>query len=807
MAANVWQTKYSAPGEVTPDDMHRRMAGPLSKQMQKFDPLYTEDFVFDLLRNFSSIVPQGSIMSGLGSPKIISLSNCFLVASPVDSYAGICYTDAQLPALMKRRGGVGLSLNKLRPNGTGVNNAAGSSTGPVLFADRYSHTTREVAQDGRRGALMLSLSVKHPDAQAFTNMKANRTKVTGANISLEIEDEFMQAVNEDKVIIQQWPCDTPLTEAEKLQILIIAQEDRLNIGELIQLDSTPLRYIRAVKAKQLYDDIIRNAWENAEPGQMFMDRMWDHAPDGVYNMYKVLTTNPCGEIGMGENDACRLIALNLMTCLDWYSGTPWVGSASIDEDKLEQSFYHLQIMADAVVDLEIQHIDRILNKIMQDPEPLDIKRAEIDLWLKIRGTAEASRRTGSGYTAIGDVIAAVGFQYGSKESLEVIRIIHKVMLKGCLSASIDLAKKFGPFKGWDPALEHNSYFTMLREEVPYLWEEMQIVGRRNVSWSTVAPTGSLSILTQTTSGIEPLFMAYYTRRKKINPSEPGARIDFKDQNGDCWTEYPVLHPQFKIWLQNNEWNPADMESVKAGFEKSPWFGSQANDIDWVQRIELQGIAQRFISHSISSTVNLPETASQEDVKTIYMEAWKRGLKGVTVYREGSRTGVLVSSDTKPTNDFKRPQTLPGTLYHVTAVGRRWTVIVGLRDGVPIEIFASTTVFGTNKSFVDVIRVKKKHYRVVQGENVLIENMVEHNTGEESALAKMISGALRHGMGVEYVVKILSENEGHLVSFSKALARTLRRYVDKEAACEKCGGMVEMKEGCATCISCGDSKCS
>lgn len=809
LAANVWLNKYAGEGEQTPDDMHKRMALPLSQEMQKFDPLYSESFVFRLLSKFSSIIPQGSIMAALGLGKIVSLSNCFVVDSPKDSYSGVCHTDAQLPALMKRRGGVGLSLNNLRPRGSKVSNAARSSTGVALFAERYSNTTREVAQDGRRGALMLSLSVKHPDASDFINMKSDLTKVTGANVSLEIEDDFMQAVIKDEHFLQTWPCDMPLTESDYNVIGQKIMLDSYEDGQLIQFSDSPLRYARLVKAEDLYDEVIRNAWANAEPGQMFMTRMWEHSPDGVYSMYKVLSTNPCGEIGMGAYDACRLVAYNLMSAVRWL-GQPWGSSAVLDLQKVEEEFYHLQVMADAIVTLEIQQIDKILAKIMTDPEPMEIKRPELDLWRKIRDTAEASRRTGSGYTALGDVFAALEITYGSQESLDLTKDIHKAMLRGCLSASIDLAKRFGPFKGWDPTIEDNSYFTMLKEEFPDLWEQMQISGRRNVSWSTAAPTGTTSLMAQCTSGIEPIFMGFYKRRKKINPTDPASRVDFKDQNGDCWMEFPVIHPPLKVWLEARDFDTSDPQAVENGFKLSPWYGSEANNINWEQRVALQGIAQRYISHSISSTINLPNSATQEDVKTIYLKAWELGLKGVTVYRDGCRTGVLVSSTNQSTSGshFKRPHSLPGTLFHVTALGRRWTIIVGLRDGSPIEVFASTVVFGTHKSDVDVVRAKKRHYRVMQGDIVLIENVVETNTGEEAALAKMISGALRHGMGVEYVEKILSENEGAIVSFSKAMARTLRRFITKKLSCSECGGTnVVFEEGCSKCLECGYSKCS
>ena len=1180
LAANVWLNKYAGEGEQTPDDMHKRMALPLSQEMQKFDPIYSEPFVYRLLSKFATIIPQGSIMAALGLGKIVSLSNCFVVDSPKDSYAGVCHTDAQLPALMKRRGGVGLSLNNLRPRGSKVSNAARSSTGVALFAERYSNTTREVAQDGRRGALMLSLSVKHPDASDFINMKSDLTKVTGANVSLEIEDDFMQAVIKDEHFLQTWPCDMPLTESDYNVIGQKMMAENLDTGELIQFSDSPLRYARIVKASDLYDEVIRNAWANAEPGQMFMTRMWEHSPDGVYPQYRTLTTNPCcfaescrvdvvtksgikdlrevtsedevwldgegkfvptsgyfrvgvhpvykvtfsngeslvitnnhklakvdpkrsgtkvdklgfglvelkdlsvddeirihlqpsssfgdlgtyedglilgwlsgdgclsyknegdnfptmyldfwpsdvgadkiveeavrsigltnevlsfknngnnvqrihstrlteyytekfesniwnwrkgrnpilykmtrdfvkgylssyftadgtihtsyessnfniqltsivrprleqvqmlltqfgikssigvskeagtyqgvaegyktketyrltitgvehlmkfhteigfiseaksaklealsehnhrytksstctkiksielvgeemvgcievpgynyftantiisgnSEIGMGPNDACRLVAYNLMSAVKWL-GQPWKSSAVLDLQTVEDEFYHLQVMADAIVALEIKQIDKILAKIMSDPEPIEIKRPELELWGKIRDTAEASRRTGSGYTALGDVFAALEITYGSQESLDLTKDIHKAMLRGCLSASIDLAKRFGPFKGWDPTIEDNSYFTMLKEEFPDLWEQMQISGRRNVSWSTVAPTGTTSLMAQCTSGIEPIFMGFYKRRKKINPTDPASRVDFKDQNGDCWMEFPVIHPPLKIWLEARDFDTSDPQAVENGFKLSPWYGSEANNINWEQRVALQGIAQRYISHSISSTINLPNSATQEDVKTIYLQAWNMGLKGVTVYRDGCRTGVLVSSTDQSTSGshFKRPHSLPGTLFHVTALGRRWTIIVGLRDGSPIEVFASTVVFGTHKSDVDVVRAKKRHYRVMQGDIVLIENVVETNTGEEAALAKMISGALRHGMGVEYVEKILSENEGAIVSFSKAMARTLRRFITKKLSCSECGGTnVVFEEGCSKCLECGYSKCS
>lgn len=849
LAANVWLDKYADEGEETPDDMHKRLVDafyPVEKKtihnsnlLSKYGQSRDQLSKLDLKRYFNKfryIVPQGSIMSILGTNKIASLSNCFVIGQPEDSYGGIMLKDQEMAQLMKRRGGVGLDLSTLRPVGTSVSNAAGTSTGLPSFMERYSNTTREVAQDGRRGALMLTADVRHPDILGFINSKKDRTKVTGANISVMLRDDFMDAVQLDKDYILRFPCDMEL-EGD------VGENYLLDYNELFQFDKG--KYLKKVRAKDIYDAIVDNAWDNAEPGQMFVDAHWNFSPDGVYEQYKMVTTNPCGEIGMSSYDACRLIALNLYSMVI----DPFTDEAFLDLGLLYRIAYDQLILSDRVVDLELKQVENILEKIKNDPESYESKAIEIDLWENIYSVAQKSRRTGCGFTALGDMFAALNINYGDERSQEVLTKVMRAKMAGELDATIDLAIKHGPFEGWDPSKEFellggdklvgkNEFFEMLVNEFPLQAHRMFRYGRRNVSWSTVAPTGSVSILTQSTSGLEPLWSWGYMRRKKVNPGE-NVRVDFVDQNGDSWTEFPVLHPKFKDWLNNvfyNELNgykhnedvkliwdkPWTKDSLEVGFRYSPWYGNTANDINWDERLRIQSIIQYYTTHSISSTINLPKDVTKEEVSKIYINAHNYNLKGVTIYRDGCRTGVLVSttdsndSDSGNTihinNAIKRPESLRAEIYNPSIKGSKYTVLVGILGETPYEVFA----FQGNPEFsikegTNYIRKNKKREWVVTDEEGNEFGIVTPMIPAEETITRMTSGMLRHNVPLKYVVEILNKNDDDITNFSKVIARTLKRYItDGETStlkCDKCGEKtIIFEEGCLNCKSCGHSKC-
>ena len=1186
LASNVFKSKYAQEGDVTPDDMHKRMAKEFARIEYKYQydlnqhvgrlkpPIWNnlslygrhrdeldEDVIYDLFKDFKYIVPQGSIMSNLGNKAVTSLSNCFVVGQPTDSYGGICKKDEEMAQLMKRRGGVGLDISTLRPATTKVSNAAKSSTGAVSFMHRFSNTTREVAQDGRRGALMLSIDINHPDVLEFIKIKRDLSQVTGANISIKLNKEFMEAVEKDEDYILRFPCET------KWEDVALAcphdfkggKKDLLDYNELTStIDNV---YVKKIKAREYWDEIIKSAHGVAEPGLMFWDNMIDYSPDGVYTDYQAVTTNPCfsfetkiltaygykeigslegqdvefinkdgqivqgtvfksgekatytltlsnkeiivttvdhrfmltdgsekqaqfitkedrlmpffkindslseyvkygfiqgdgctgrlesdahlglevnigkkdqdiaklfgvcegkcylggyneilkllgfnssplpertlpttfnswkkedklmflkglwsangsiiknhrisfkstchsliielqnvlkefeidsyyttnkakevkfsngtylckesydlnitkfdsvlkfaefigfvhdykkeslkelilikapkviskkstevkdvfdftlyddthwgviqgiiahncSEIGMQPYDACRLIAVNLFGFVD----NPFTPEAKFDFEKFYKINYEAMRLSDDLIDLELEHIDRILRKIAEDPEPFEDKRTEFELWEKIKKTAASSRRTGLGFTALGDTLAALGLKYDSDKALEVIEQIMSKKMESELDCTIDLAILRGTFDGWDTfkEFEHwqqggdryegkNNFYKTLIEKFPIQTRRMIEYGRRNVSWSTVAPTGTVSIMTQTTSGIEPLFMPYYMRRKKINPGEAGVRVDFVDEVGDSWQEFPVLHPKFKSWLYKNvEWDfktdeepgfekalrNISKEELQKLFEKSPWYGSTANDIDWVKRVEIQGIIQKYITHSISSTINLPESVSLEAVSEIYKESWKKGLKGITVYRDGSRSGVLVSESTKDKQTFeqkdapKRPSELPCEIHHPTIKNTKYTVIVGLLDSKPYEVFAIPyeVVKGYKNGFLS--KTKSGVYNLIASldeKSTIHTNLTGDMSDTEAALTRLISTSLRHGAEIKFIVEQLNKTHGDLFSFSKIIARVLKKYIPEGAKstvkCQDCGSEnVIFQEGCQTCQSCGSSKC-
>ena len=725
----------------------------------------------------------------------------------------------------------GIDISTLRPNGTKVSNAAGSSTGAVSFMERFSSTTREVAQSGRRGALMISIDVRHPDVFDFVTIKQDPTKVTGANVSVHLRNDFMDAVKTDGDYILRWPCETTVSN--------VSEDWEYNKNILVDGGKC---IVRRIKAKELWDLIIKCAHATAEPGLMFLDNHWDYAPDTVYPQYKSVTTNPCSEIMTQKYDSCRLMAMNMFS----FVNNPFTSEATFDFEKWRKVAYEQQVLADILVDLEIEHIERILEKIKSDPEPIAVKRTELELWEKMKETANASRRTGCGFTALGDTLAAFNLKYDSDESLEFIEKVLSVKFESELNASIDLAIRKGTFGGWTaesefefdnygtPIKGQNPFYQFMLEKFPETAKRMALYGRRNVSTSTVAPTGSLSLLTQTTSGLEPVFMVTYTRRKKVNPGE-NVRVDFVDQNGDCWMEYAVMHPKFIYWYHIQIGQIYDLIDCKTYLEslsisginglvkKSPWNQSTANDINWVKRVQMQGIIQKYVTHSISSTINLPNDVSVEEVSNIYLKSWEHNLKGVTVYRDGCRSGVMISNETKksPSNQFsyndaiKRPKELPCTIHNVSVNKEPFTVVVGLLDQKPYEVFVLPAAVMKDYKTGLLSKKGKGTYTLtcsLDDEISIVKDITANMTDEQEAITRLVSTSLRHGADVKFICEQLLKTKGGLNSFTKAIARVLKKHVpDGEKSgtvCESCGsGQVIYEDGCQKCIDCGASRCS
>lgn len=851
LAADVFLNKYALKTpegqylEPTPDEMHKRLAENFARIERKnldkeevkehlsdfgrnylnlhkdSDIKVIEKFIYNLFRNFEYIVPQGSIMSQLGNPYSVgSLSNCFVIGQPSDSYGSIMHKDEEMVQLMKRRGGVGLDLSLLRPKGTVVRNSAKSSTGMASFMHRYSNSTREVAQDGRRGALMLSVDINHPDSMDFITAKRDLTQVTGANISVKLNKDFMKAVIEDHDYILSYPVNIN----HKTDPLFKDKDTEYNV-----LNKGSIGYYRKIKAKEYWDEIIKSAHNVAEPGLMFWDHMVNNSPDGVYPEYRPITTNPCSEIGMQPYDACRLMAINLFSFVVY----PYTDRAFFDFDLFKYVVYHAMRMSDNLVDLELEHIERILDKIKQDPESNLEKAKEINLWENIYETARSSRRTGLGFTGLGDTLAGLNIKYDSNESKEFINRMMFTKLEQELECTIDLSQLRGPFKNWNPDLEfikengvyvngNNQFYQNIMELYPELAEKMIKYGRRNVSWSTVAPTGTVSLMTRTTSGIEPVFMLYYMRRKKINPNDKNVKVDFVDQNGDSWQEYPVLHPEFKNWIIKEisstgddipDFNNVSENWLSAWYENSPWYKSTANDIDWIDRVEIQSIIQKYTTHSISSTINLPSDVTESKVGEIYLKAWKMNLKGITVYRDGSRSGVLVANSDKKetfieTNAPKRPKELECDIHHITVKGKKWMVIVGMYESRPYEVFATTEIAGKNNSKGTLIKRKSGHYSLYSNGELIVDNISTNMEDIEEALTRSISTALRHGANIKYIAEQLNKAKGDITSFSKAISRSLKNYIHGKIKCNECKSEnVVFEEGCNKCLDCGFTGCN
>ena len=797
--------------ENTPDQMHIRLA----KEFGRIERSYMENKlngndasklseygktreilsparIYEMFKDFKYIVPQGSVMAILGNEFVIgSLSNCIVLPELHDSYGGILYADQELVQLMKRRCGVGLDLSTLRPSGSSVTNAAGSSTGPVSFMERFSNTTREVAQSGRRGALMLTIDIAHPDVENFVNIKQDLTKVTGANISVRLSDEFMQAVKDDTDYTHRWP-----------------------------IEGTPIM-TKVVKAKDLWNTMIKAAHTSAEPGLIFWDRQHKYSTSSVYPGFKNTSTNPCSEIAMQGGDSCRLIAMNLFGCVV----NPFSPEAYFDYDKFYQVTYESQRLMDDLVELELEAVSKIIAKIESDPEPDKIKSVELETWKMLYEAGKKGRRTGLGFTALGDAIAALGFKYDSPEGIETIDKIMRTKLRGEFDSSIDMAIERGTFEGFNKEIELTSEFVhMMRDEFNDVYGRMLAYGRRNISISTVAPTGSLSILTQTSSGLEPVFMLSYKRRKKINDvSDKNAKVDFTDSMGDKWQEFVVYHPKLKMWMD---------VTGETDESKSPYAGSTAPEIDWVKRVEIQSVIQKYITHSISSTINLPADVEVEKVGEIYMKSWEMGLKGITVYRDGSRSGVLIANDVKkePTTIYennapKRPKSLDFDVIRFTNKGEKWIGFVGLYEGRPYEVFTGKADDMKIPYYVEEGKIRKtkveegSKYDFVYSDKDKVEVVEEwlNKTFDKHYwnYAKMLSGILRHGMPLPYVVDLVNSlnlDDDLITTWKNGISRMIKKYIpdgteatDKQ--CKQCKSeSVIYQEGCLVCNNCGSSKC-
>lgn len=825
LAASTWRNKYAAEGEQTPDDTHWRMAEEFARIESKYQWnesnrmklsnygyqrawLNSRD-IYELFKDFKYIIPGGSVMSGCGTGALVSISNCFVIGSPKDSYAEIMKTRSQQAQLMKRRGGVGYDLSQLRPRGAKVNNAARSSTGAASFMDVCSDITNEVAQNGRRGALMLSMSINHPDIEEFITKKQDLTKVTGANISVKVTDEFMQAVIKDEDYVLRYPVDASFEEIKEPEM-----EAPYNILSNVISNGKTIGYVKKVKARELWNTLMHCAWNTAEPGIMFEGAMHNYSPDGVYPNFKMIGTNPCGEIPMGPFDSCRLIHINLAS----YIVDPFTDKAHIDEELLYMHSYEAMRLADDLVDLEIEAVDRIIDTVKNDTDDTEFK-----LWSKIKETAIQGRRAGLGFTGLADAIAMLGLKYDSDEGISQVGQLMKVMFKGQLDSNVDMAIERGAFPAWNSVVEAESnsdWLKFIRNNHLETWIKMAQFGRRNISWSTVAPTGTVSIMAGTSSGIEPVFMPFYQRKRKCMDAKD--RVDYVDKVGEKYTLFTVVHPNLKRWAvttlnyseeEVNDWSVGVWHEV---WKESPYYGSTAPEIDWRQRVKLQGVVQKYITHSISSTVNLAKETTEEEIADIYIEAWKQGLKGITIYRDGCREGVLTQVEKPKTIEGrqapKRPKELEADAYLIKAKGEQFIILVGMLDGKPYEIFAfrprNPISFKPHKGIIT--KVSKMHYSFTS-DIFHIDNLELANENiEENAATLYSSMLLRHGVNIKYIVKTAKKVNDNISSFSSAMCRVLSKYIPNEEikgeVCPDCGGTLVREGGCIHCKDCGYSKC-
>ena len=821
LATRVWATKYALKDsfgniyELTPDDMHRRLASEIARIESKYPNPLSKEELFELLRDFKYIVPQGSPMTGIGNEyQVASLSNCFVIGfdGDSDSYGAIIKIDEEQVQLMKRRGGVGHDLSHIRPKGSPVKNSALTSTGIVPFMERYSNSTREVAQDGRRGALMLTVSIKHPDSESFIDAKLEAGKVTGANVSVKIDDDFMKAVTEKHNYTQQYP-----------------------------IYSNNPWFKKDINAEALWNKIIHNAWKSAEPGVLFWDTITrESVPDCYADLgYRTVSTNPCGEIPLCPYDSCRLLAINMYS----YVKNPFTPEASFDFELFEKHVQLAQRIMDDIIDLELE-------KIQSDPENDDIKNTEFQLWEKIKAKTSQGRRTGVGTTAEGDMLASLGLRYGTDEAIDFSEKVHKTVALAAYRSSVNMAKERGAFTVYDAKREENNpYILRLKEADEQLYNDMVKYGRRNIACLTIAPTGTTSIMTQTTSGIEPVFMPVYTRRRKVNPNDKNVTVDFVDENGDSWEEYVVFHHKFITWMEANNisiskhYSKDELDQLVA---RSPYYKATSNDVDWLKKVQMQGRIQKWVDHSISVTINLPNDVSEELVGQLYEEAWKSGCKGVTVYRDGSRAGVLLAVEEKKKDDEKkddkehcicydsatplvRPAVLNCEVVRFQNNKDKWIAFVGLKDGRPYEIFTGIAddddgiMLPKTVTEGKIIKVKNDEgqsrydFQFVnkRGFKTTVEGLSYKFDKEFWNYAKLISGVLRYGMPIDQVIKLVSGlqlDSESINTWKVGVERALKKYIPdgtqiSEQACPHCGQKTLVyQEGCLTCKNCAYSRC-
>ncbi|MDU8886053.1 adenosylcobalamin-dependent ribonucleoside-diphosphate reductase [Yeosuana sp. MJ-SS3] len=820
LAARVWINKYALKDsqgnlfELTPDDMHRRIAKEIARIESRYPNPLSEDTIFDYIKEFKYIVPQGSPMAGIGNPyQIASLSNCFVIGNEgnSDSYGGIMKIDQEQVQLMKRRGGVGHDLSHIRPKGSPVKNSALTSTGIVPFMERYSNSTREVAQDGRRGALMLSVSINHPDSEDFIDAKLEQGKVTGANVSVRIDDEFMKAVKGNSTYTQKYP--------------IFSQNPKFS---------------KNIEANKLWKKIVHNAWKSAEPGILFWDTIINESVPDCYadKGYKTVSTNPCGEIPLCPYDSCRLLAINLFS----YVENPFTEQATFNFDLFKKHIPIAQRIMDDIIDLELEKIDAIIAKIDADPELDEVKATERNLWFNIKTKAYEGRRTGIGITAEGDMLAALGIKYGSKKGNAFSVEVHKTLAIEAYRASVYSAKERGSFAIFDAEREKNNPFIQrLKEADDKLYYEMLENGRRNIALLTIAPTGTTSLMTQTSSGIEPVFLPVYKRRRKVNPNDKNVRVDFVDEVGDSWEEYVVFHHRFKQWMKvngidtNKNYTQKELDKI---VKKSPYYKATSNDVNWMSKVSMQGAVQKWVDHSISVTINLPNDATEELVGKLYLEAWEAGCKGVTVYRDGSRSGVLISNEEKSEDETqemltafptKRPQVLEADVVRFQNNKEKWIAFIGLIDGKPYEVFtgladdedgiliprwANNGLIIKNRNEDGTSRYDFQ-YKNKRGYKTTIEGLSHKFNPEYWNYAKLISSTLRHGMPIDKIVDLINSlqlDSESINTWKNGVVRALKRYVAdgtqaKGQTCTNCSSTsLIYQEGCLTCKDCGSSKC-
>ena len=824
LAAQVWVNKYALKDsqgnlyERTPADMHWRLANEIARIEEKYPNPISAQQLFDLFDHFRYIVPQGSPMTGIGNNfQVSSLSNCFVIGVDglADSYGGIFKIDEEQVQLMKRRGGVGHDLTHIRPEGSPVKNSALTSTGIVPFMERYSNSTREVAQGGRRGALMLSVAIKHPDSEKFIDAKMVQGKVTGANVSVKIDDDFMRAVESEEEYTQQYPV----------------------------YSNSPM-ITKKTNAKALWDKIIHNAWSSAEPGVLFWDTIIrESVPDCYADLgYRTVSTNPCGEIPLCPYDSCRLLAINLYS----YVENPFTAEAKFNFDLFRKHVGLAQRIMDDIIDLEIEKIEKILAKVQSDPEDNIVKRTEYELWEKIMDKTLKGRRTGVGVTAEGDMLAALGLRYGTEEATEFSEKVHSVIAVEAYRSSVQMAKERGAFEVYDAKREENNPFVArIKAQDEALYEEMVKYGRRNIACLTIAPTGTTSIMTQTTSGIEPAFMPVYKRRRKVNPNDVNVRVDFVDAEGDAFEEYIVFHHKFAEWMRVNgidtekNYTQEELDEIVA---RSPYYKATSNDIDWLQKVKMQGRVQKWVDHSISVTINLPATATEELVSQLYLEAWKSGCKGCTIYRDGSRSGVLVSVSKKDEekkddkrcvcfsmSEYERPKELNCDIVRFQNKKEKWIAFVGLKDGRPYEIFTGIAddeegiLLPKSVTEGKIIKTTDEEgnrrydfqYKNTRGYKTTVEGLSHKFDKEYWNYAKLISGVLRYGMPIDQVVKLVGSlqlDSESINTWKAGVERALKKYIPdgtqmESMECPECHQhTIVMKEGCLVCSNCGYSKC-